>query len=148
MIGSEIIAQLPYTDPFLFVDDLEHISENGIKGTYTFKASASFYEGHFKNMPVTPGVILTECCAQIGVVSLGIYLLKDITIKNMQVALVQSNMEFFEPVLPGEKVSVVSEKIYYRFSKLKCKVRMYNDHNIMVCSGELSGMIKNTKNEY
>ncbi len=74
---QEIIHQLPYTEPFLFVDELLHVDENGAKGTYTFSETLDFYKGHFKNFPVTPGVILTETMAQIGVVCLGLFLCKD-----------------------------------------------------------------------
>jgi 3-hydroxyacyl-[acyl-carrier-protein] dehydratase len=76
MNPEEIIRNLPYQKPFLFVDELLEVSENGVTGTYTFLEDAFFYEGHFKENPITPGVILTETMAQIGVVCLGIYLLK------------------------------------------------------------------------
>ncbi|KKX51101.1 hypothetical protein L950_0206960 [Sphingobacterium sp. IITKGP-BTPF85] len=33
---KDIIAKLPYSKPFLFVDELLHIDENGSMGTYTF----------------------------------------------------------------------------------------------------------------
>jgi 3-hydroxyacyl-[acyl-carrier-protein] dehydratase len=75
MNKEEIIAKLPYSKPFLFVDELISISENGVEGTYFFSPELDFYKGHFVNNPVTPGVILTEAMAQIGVVCLGIYLL-------------------------------------------------------------------------
>ena len=76
MNTKEILDLLPYTAPFLFVDELFEITQNGIKGGYTYKADEYFYTGHFKNNPVTPGVILIETMAQIGLVCLGIYLLK------------------------------------------------------------------------
>ncbi|WP_417589946.1 3-hydroxyacyl-ACP dehydratase FabZ family protein [Owenweeksia hongkongensis] len=69
-----IVQQLPYAHPFLFVDELTHVDEQGCEGFYTFKKDEYFYQGHFENHPVTPGVILTECMAQIGLVCLGIYL--------------------------------------------------------------------------
>ncbi len=148
MKAPEIISLLPYTVPFLFVDTLEEISENGVRGSYKFEEDAFFYKGHFKNYPVTPGVILTECCAQIGLVSLGILLINDeVELRNTKIALVQSTMDFFEPVFPGEKVTVVSEKVYYRFGKLKCKVSMSNEQGVVVCSGILSGMINKNTNE-
>ena len=50
--------------------------KTGAEGFYTFKEDEYFYQGHFKDNPITPGVILTEVMAQIGVVCLGIYLLK------------------------------------------------------------------------
>ena len=140
----EIIKNLPYTNPFLFVDELIEISENGVTGNYTFNESAFFYEGHFKGNPITPGVILTETMAQIGVVCLGVYLLKDKISseeKKSQIALTSNNIDFYLPVLPNEKVTVISEKEYFRFNKLKCKVRMMNDKNELVCRGTISGMI-------
>ena len=75
MIKDEIISKLPYSKPFLFVDEIISIDENGVEGTYTFDENLDFYKGHFKDNPVTPGVILTEVMAQIGVVCLGIFLL-------------------------------------------------------------------------
>ncbi len=77
MKDSDIIALLPYQKPFLFVDGIDAISEEGVTGHYTFNKDEFFYKGHFKNNPITPGVILTECMAQIGLVCLGIYLLQD-----------------------------------------------------------------------
>ncbi|WP_392348672.1 3-hydroxyacyl-ACP dehydratase FabZ family protein [uncultured Polaribacter sp.] len=143
MNPKQIIKNLPYQKPFLFVDELTEISESGISGNYTFKESAFFYEGHFKENPITPGVILTETMAQIGVVCLGIFLLKDkisTTIKP-QIALTSNVVDFYVPVLPNEKVTVISEKEYFRFNKLKCRVKMINSKNELVCRGTISGMI-------
>lgn len=140
----EIIKNLPYTNPFLFVDELTEISENGVTGNYTFNEKSFFYEGHFKGNPITPGVILTETMAQIGVVCLGIYLLKDEISseeKKLQIALTSNQVDFYLPVLPNEKVTVISEKEYFRFNKLKCKVKMLNEKDELVCRGTISGMI-------
>jgi len=144
MTKNQIIAHLPYTKPFHFVDALSIITEDGAKGQYTFARDSDFYKGHFKNAPVTPGVILTECCAQIGLVCLGIYLMNgsDASLKGLQIGMSSSEMEFLLPVFPGETVTVASEKVYFRFNKLKCKVKMYNDRSELVCRGVLSGMLK------
>ncbi|MEO6348949.1 MAG: hydroxymyristoyl-ACP dehydratase [Aquaticitalea sp.] len=147
MTLEEIKALLPYDPPFLFVDDLTKISENGVQGHFTFKKSEYFYKGHFKNNPVTPGVILTECMAQIGLVCLGIYLIKDKLSVNYQpeIALTSSQVDFFLPVYANEKVRVTSEKEIFRFNKLKCKVKMINEKDELVCRGIISGMIKPNK---
>ena len=138
---QEIISKLPYSKPFLFVDELVSINENGVEGNYTFDANLDFYKGHFKDNPVTPGVILTEVMAQIGVVCLGIFLLNDEVNKNILIALTSNEIEFLKPVYPNEKVTVISEKIYFRFGKLKCKVKMLNAKNEEVCSGTIAGMM-------
>ena len=144
MKTETILQLLPYQAPFLFVEELTYISENGAEGYYTFKNDEYFYQGHFKNNPITPGVILTEVMAQIGLVCLGIYLLKDefSVIKKPQIALTSNEVDFFLPVRPKERVRVVSEKIYFRFNKLKCKVKLFNEKNELVCRGTISGMLK------
>ncbi|MGI9547203.1 MAG: 3-hydroxyacyl-ACP dehydratase FabZ family protein [Flavobacteriaceae bacterium] len=143
---KEIIEELPYCEPFLFVDELFEVNDEGAYGGYTFKKELDFYRGHFKNLPITPGVILTECCAQIGLVCLGIYLLKEKQ-QNSIMAFTSSEMEFYHPVLPGETVEVRSEKIYFRFGKLKCRVKMISAGNKLICKGVLSGMLKSQTNE-
>lgn len=151
MHSKELLNQLPYTSPFLFVDEISEIDENGASGTYCFPEDSYFYQGHFKNNPVTPGVILTECMAQIGLVCLGIYLInlenktqKSQDSSDLQIAMTSTNMEFFLPVYPGEKVTVKSKKIYFRFQKLKCEVEMLDTEGNLVCKGEIAGMLKTT----
>ena len=146
---QKLIDQLPYSNPFLFVDVIREVSEDGVVGSYTFKKDEFFYRGHFKDYPITPGVILTECMAQIGVVCLGVYLarLEDtVNSEDMAIALSESQIEYLAAVKPGETVTVSSQKIYYRFGKLKCKVQMMNDKNQIVCRGTISGMLYNKKN--
>jgi 3-hydroxyacyl-[acyl-carrier-protein] dehydratase len=86
---------------------------------------------------VTPGVILTETMAQIGLVCLGIFILDNNFTKNTSIALTSTSMDFIKPVYPKEKVTVISEKIYFRFGKLKCKVSMKNEVGIVVCTEKL-----------
>ncbi len=33
---NHIIEKLPYSEPFLFVDQLDYLDENGVEGTFTF----------------------------------------------------------------------------------------------------------------
>ncbi|CAM3037582.1 3-hydroxyacyl-ACP dehydratase FabZ family protein [Flavobacterium frigoris] len=141
MKSQEIISRLPYSKPFLFVDEITKIDESEVEGNFTFDENLDFYKGHFENYPVTPGVILTETMAQIGLVCLGIFLLNNDFNKDISIALTSANMEFLKPVFPNEKVTVVSEKMFFRFGKLKCKVNMTNANGIVVCTGEIAGMI-------
>lgn len=138
---KNIIDKLPYSEPFLFVDEIHNISENGVEGTFTFNAELDFYKGHFKDNPITPGVILTEVMAQIGVVCLGVFLLGKDFNSESKVALTSSEIEYLKPVYPNERVTVISEKVYFRFSKLKCKVKMLNTNDEEVCRGIIAGMI-------
>ena len=147
MNKEEILTQLPYSAPFHFVDAIEHIDENGVTGHFTFNPDLDFYKGHFKDNPVTPGVILTETMAQIGLVCLGLYLLSNSTdTAKGHVMLTSTAIDFMKPVFPGERVTVTSEKIYFRFKKLHCNVQMKNEAGEIVCKGTLSGMVTSKLN--
>ena len=141
MRKEEIIPKLPYSKPFLFVDEIIRADENGVEGTFTFDENLDFYAGHFKENPITPGVILTEVMAQIGLVCFGIFLLNNTFNTETSIALTSTEINFFKPVYPKEKVTVISEKIYFRFGKLKCKVSMKNEKEEVVCSGIIAGMM-------
>ncbi|WP_367866352.1 3-hydroxyacyl-ACP dehydratase FabZ family protein [Pedobacter sp. WC2423] len=148
MNAQEILAKLPYSKPFLFVDELLQIDENGSAGTYTFDKDLDFYKGHFKDAPVTPGVILTETMAQIGLVCLGIYLSGNANTElKAHVMLTSTAMDFMKPVFPGEKVTVTAEKVYFRFKKLNCNVVMKNEAGETVCKGNISGMVTTKMND-
>lgn len=144
MDKNELIAKLPYSHPFLFADSIDSISDTHIEGSYTFPEDSFFYAGHFKDHPVTPGVILTECMAQIGLVCLGIYLLAgkgfDLN-QNAKVAMVENHVLFKKAVFPGAKVTVKSDLVYFRMHKLKSKVKMTNADGEVVASGILSGIL-------
>lgn len=145
MTKTEILQALPYSEPFLFVDELIDINENGAVGTFTYHKNLDFYRGHFKNFPITPAVILTETMAQIGLACLGIFLQpQDV---HRSVAMTNNTIDFLKPVFPDEKVTVYSEKIYFRFNKLNCKVRMENQAGEVVAKGTIAGMIINRPDE-
>lgn len=149
IMHQEILGLLPYKSSFRFVDDITAVDENGVTGHYTLREHSFFYEDHFPNNPVTPGVIVTEIMAQIGLVVLGIYLLINNNGKHHAAAdetvfplLTSTEVSFFKRVLPGEKVIVVSKKQYFRFDKLKCYIEMTNEAGELIARGTFAGMIK------
>ncbi len=142
MTSDEILNKLPYTFPFLFVDEIDMVDEQSLTGHYTFDPGHSFYQGHFKDRPVTPGVILSETMAQIGLACFGIYLTRNENLPpQASIAMTSMAIDFLIPVFPGEKVKVVSEKIYFRFNKLKCAVKMWNEADQEVCNGTIAGYL-------
>ena len=117
-------------------------------GEYKLRKDAFFYEDHFAGNPVTPGVIITEIMAQIGLVVLGIFLVMKETEFNfsdddsLYPLLTSTDVSFYKMVLPDEKVTVVSKKQYFRYGKLKCYVEMLDSKKELVSKGMFSGIIK------
>lgn len=147
-----ILDLLPYKSSFRFVDGISLLDEEKVVGHYTLRRDAFFYPDHFPGFPVTPGAILTEIMAQIGVVTLGVYLmtLQDPPAQLPEAAgvfplLTSVETAFFKMVMPGEKVTVISNKVYFRFNKLKCRVEMQDAAGETIAKGIFAGMIRTTK---
>ncbi|MGZ3751888.1 MAG: 3-hydroxyacyl-ACP dehydratase FabZ family protein [Mucilaginibacter sp.] len=145
---NDILDHLPYKSSFRFVDNISELSEDGVIGEYTLRADSFFYEDHFVGNPVTPGVIITEIMAQIGLVVLGIFLISKetgfdgATGEATLPLFTSTEVSFHKMVLPGQKVTVISEKQYFRFGKLKCYVEMTDSSGDVVAKGMFSGIVK------
>ena len=145
---EHILHHLPYKSSFRFVDSITLLTDNEVRGDYTLKHDSFFYEDHFEGNPVTPGVIITEIMAQIGLVVLGIFLMlkeSDHSLADddsMYPLLTSTDVSFFKMVLPGQKVTVISKKQYFRFGKLKCIVEMLDSEHELIARGTFSGIIK------
>ncbi len=146
-IIREVLALVPQQEPFRFIDEIISLNEEEIIGTYRFRTDAFFYRGHFPGRPITPGVILIETMAQIGVVAFGMYLLacqKNIRPSHMQGPLslfsLADNVEFKGIVVPGERVIVKGKKIYFRKGAIKVDLTMERENSEVVCLGKLAGM--------
>lgn len=140
-----ILARIPQKKPFRFIDEILALSDSHVLGAYRFRRNEYFYRGHFPGRPITPGVILVETMAQSGVVALGIYLShldRGVREGGETLTLFTSAevIEFSGLVLPGERVIVKGEKIYFRRRALKAKVTMTRENGETVCSGILAGM--------
>ncbi len=141
-IEQNILECMPYRAPFRFIEEILDISEEHIVGTYTFKENEFFYRGHFPGNPVTPGVILTECMAQIGLVALGIHLTNATPdqMKDVKIFFSSSETHFYRVVLPNEKVIVKSTKVFFRLKSIKCSVTMETESGEVICKGIMAGM--------
>jgi 3-hydroxyacyl-[acyl-carrier-protein] dehydratase len=141
-----ILNSVPQQYPFRFIDEILVLDENSIVGAYRFRADEYFYAGHFPARPITPGVLLIETMAQTGVVALGLYLTMLQGQKSLQEAremitlfTLADAVEFSGIVLPGERVVIRGEKIYFRRGSLKTKVSMERENGELVCCGMLAG---------
>jgi beta-hydroxyacyl-ACP dehydratase FabZ len=69
MDAKEILKFLPHRYPFLLVDRIVEIDPNKkIVGVKNVSFNENFFQGHFPNKPVMPGVLICEAMAQCGAI--------------------------------------------------------------------------------
>ena len=112
---DEIIKMLPHRYPFLLVDRLE-VEEAGIKGVglKNLTMNELFFQGHFPNNPIMPGVLQIEAMAQTaGCVVLSA---DENYADNKRSVLFMSvdGVKFRKPVRPGDQLKMHVEKIKER----------------------------------
>jgi 3-hydroxyacyl-[acyl-carrier-protein] dehydratase len=146
-VKKEVLDLVPQQAPFRFIDEIITLDEEQIVGAYRFREDEFFYRGHFPDRPITPGVILIESMAQVGVVAFGIYLLsRQKNMRPSEMNLPRSlfsladGVEFKNIVSPGERVIIKGKKIYFRKNTIKASVSMERENGEIICFGELSGV--------
>lgn len=143
---NELVQRIPHQEPFRFIDKITHVDDSRIEGSYHFHPDHPFYQGHFPGCAVTPGVILIEVMAQIGLVAFGIYLLTksgaaDDVLASCIPVLASADVRFCKKVLPGDQVFVKAEKQTFRHGKLVCQVTLLNTEGCVMAEGLITGFI-------
>ena len=136
---EEIKKLIPHRVPFLFIEECKIIEKGKIgQSIRTFTKDEYFFEGHFPNNPIVPGVVIVEAMAQTAGVVVSNNLLDN---NNKSVLFMSINKaKFRKPVLPDYQISFYVQlfnniKNVYKFSG-----KAYHK-NILVSEGEFSAMI-------
>ena len=99
---NDIKNLLPHRPPFLLIDKIMDMDESQVVGVKNVTMNETFFEGHFPDEPVMPGVLQIEAMAQTG----GILLLN--TIDDPQNYLTYflkiENVKFRNKVIPGDTI--------------------------------------------
>jgi len=105
---EEIKKIIPYKEPFLFVDEVTEIKENEIFGFYQTSKDDYYFEGHFVDFKIMPGVLVVEAMAQLSTILLRQKIgesHKDYHFLAYDVKSVQ----FLKPIFPGDKIEMRAE---------------------------------------
>lgn len=99
---NEIRQILPHRYPFLLVDQIIEIEEERIVGIKNVTVNEPFFQGHFPEFPVMPGVLIVEAMAQTA----GILVLRSIPDRDQKLVLLVSvdAARFRKPVVPGNQL--------------------------------------------
>lgn len=101
---NEIRQILPHRYPFLLVDRIVELDAEKIVGIKNVTANEPFFNGHFPDFPVMPGVLIVEAMAQTA----GVLVLKSIPDRHNKLVLLVSvdAARFRKPVVPGDQLRI------------------------------------------
>ncbi|MEQ1886306.1 MAG: 3-hydroxyacyl-ACP dehydratase FabZ [Bryobacteraceae bacterium] len=99
---QQIRELLPHRYPFLLVDRVVEMEEDRVVGIKNVTVNEPFFNGHFPDFPVMPGVLIIEAMAQTAGVLVLSYV-ADRKNKNILLAGVE-NARFRRPVRPGDQL--------------------------------------------
>ena len=109
---ARIMGAIPHRYPFLLVDRMVEIElgERAI-GIKNVTINEPFFQGHFPQAPVMPGVLIVECMAQTAGV-LVVETLGEQARGKLVYFMTIENAKFRKPVVPGDqlRVHVVKER--------------------------------------
>lgn len=111
---EEVLALLPHRYPFLLVDRAEDYEPmKSIRGIKCVTHNEPFFQGHFPDRPIMPGVLLIEAMAQTGAILMSKSLDVDVE-RNTVFFMSVDKARFRSPVRPGD---VLTMPVEVRFAR-------------------------------
>lgn len=130
---------LPHRYPFLLVDSIIELEpEKRAVGVKNVTVNEPFFQGHFPQKPVMPGVLIVEAMAQVG----GILLLNDrVDVENKLVFFMGiDNVRFRKVVQPGDQLVMELEMLKNRRTTFKMAGKAYV-RGELVCEAEMMAAV-------
>mmetsp|Transcript_3878 Transcript_3878/g.8738 ORF Transcript_3878/g.8738 Transcript_3878/m.8738 type:complete len:166 (+) Transcript_3878:1503-2000(+) len=136
---KQITRMLPHRYPFQMVDKIIHLEAQSVKGIKNVTINEPFFQGHFPNTPIMPGVLQVEALAQTG----GILVLSTVPDPENYLTyfLGIDDCRFRKMVVPGDTLILhceLSSDIKKGFSRMQGRV-FVNDQ--LTCEAKMLAQI-------
>jgi 3-hydroxyacyl-[acyl-carrier-protein] dehydratase len=130
----QIMETLPHRYPMLLIDRITELEpRKGAAGYKNVTINEPFFQGHFPNNPVMPGIFIIEAMAQLG----GTVILEpNAAATSVPYLAGVDKVRFRRPVLPGDRLMmrVAVEWIRMTYGCLSAESRVDDQ---LVCTAEL-----------
>jgi 3-hydroxyacyl-[acyl-carrier-protein] dehydratase len=136
----QIQGLLPHRYPFLLVDRIIDIEEGKrIIGVKNVSVNEPYFQGHFPDQPIMPGVLQLEVMAQVG----GILARATASGKGRPTVFLTGveRAKFRKPVIPGDQLYVEVEIIRRKDPFWKMAGKILVDGGL-VCEAEMTAMVR------
>ena len=103
---AEILRRLPHRYPFLLIDRaFDFVPMQSIRGLKAVTYNEPYFQGHFPDRPMMPGVLMVEAMAQTGAILISKSLDVDVT-RNTVFFMSVDGAKFRRPVVPGDMLEM------------------------------------------
>jgi 3-hydroxyacyl-[acyl-carrier-protein] dehydratase len=136
---EEIVKLLPHRFPFLMVDRVVSLEPGkSIVAVKNVSCNESFFQGHFPEVKIMPGVLIIEAVAQAG----GILMYHSFPRPQEKLVVLSkiNNLKFRKAVVPGDQLRLEAEIIKLRTKFATIKGRALVDGEV-VAEGEISAAV-------
>ncbi|QNI31327.1 3-hydroxyacyl-ACP dehydratase FabZ [Alloacidobacterium dinghuense] len=130
---SDIMAILPHRYPFLLIDRvIEMERKKRIVAIKNVTINESFFQGHFPDYPIMPGVLVIEAMAQAG----GALLLTEIPDRDSKLMVFTGieRAKFRRPVVPGDQLRIEINVLQWKTRAVRLEGRATVDGKL-ACEG-------------
>jgi 3-hydroxyacyl-[acyl-carrier-protein] dehydratase len=121
---NEIQRILPHRYPFLLIDRVIDLTpRERIVAIKNVTINEPFFQGHFPNLPIMPGVLVVEAIAQAG----GALLLTEVEDRDQKL-MVFTGIErarFRRPIIPGDQVRIEVEVKSWRMNAVRMEGKAF-----------------------
>ena len=134
-----IMELLPHRYPLLLVDRILHYEKlKTIVGLKNVTINEQFFQGHFPERPVMPGVLIVEAMAQTG----GVLIMQEFeNIEDYVIFFMTiDKVKFRKPVIPGDQIRMEIDVLMFRRKIAKLRGQAFVDGNV-VASAEFTSML-------
>jgi 3-hydroxyacyl-[acyl-carrier-protein] dehydratase len=132
---GQIMAVLPHRYPFLLIDRiLESTRKKRIVAIKSVTINEPFFQGHFPDYAIMPGVLMVEAIAQAG----GVLLLPEVPDHENKL-LVFSGIDrarFRRPVVPGDQLRIEVDVLNWRPLAARLEGKVYVEGKL-VCEATI-----------
>ena len=107
----KLMKVLPHRYPFLMVDKIVKIDGNRIVGVKNITFNEPYFQGHFPNHPLMPGVLQLEAIAQVA----GVMMLRQAqNVGKLAYFMSAESVRWRKPVRPGDTLTIDVELVKSR----------------------------------
>lgn len=143
---QQILGMLPHRYPFLLIDKVLEFEEGkSLVAIKNVTYNEPFFQGHFPDLKVMPGVLLVEAVAQAG----GILIYKSIPDPEKKLVFLSKidKTKFRKPVTPGDQVRLEVEILKLKSKFCRVKGRAFVDGEVVV-EGEVMASLMDIEEMY